>query len=135
MDPLFSLQNNFSAHLDMVVGNTHSDVHSRMLKTDQLEDHLQTSRQVSDSFTLTSTRDLLASNVWCWTWRCKFSGLKWFAILVRPQAHAEALKVNKMNINLSWNCIGKEGADLVFGSLWLHVLENHVMEMESSCTQ
>jgi len=106
-----------------------------MLITDQLEDHLQTSRQVSDSFTLTSTRDLLASNVWCWTWRCKFSGLKWFAILVRPQAHAEALKVNKMNINLSWNCIGKEGADLGFGSLWLHVLENHVMEMESLCTQ
>ena len=30
--------------------------------------------------------------------------------LCRPQALAEALKVNKMNINLSWNCIGPEGA-------------------------
>ncbi len=35
-----------------------SDVHSKMLRTDQLEDHLQTSRQVSNSLTLTSTRDL-----------------------------------------------------------------------------
>ena len=34
------------------------DVHSRMLITDQLEDHLQTSRQVSNSLTLTSTRYL-----------------------------------------------------------------------------
>ena len=35
-----------------------SDVHSKMLITDQLEDHLQTSRQVSNSLTLTSTRYL-----------------------------------------------------------------------------
>ena len=57
--------------------------------SDQLEDHLQTSKQVTDSLTLTSTRDLgfkcLVVDMalyYCRRSHCKFSGLKWFAIFV-----------------------------------------------------
>ena len=59
-----------------------------------------------------------------------------FAIVVRPQALAAALKVKQDEINLSWNNIGEEGAkpDVWHNSLWLQVSENHLMKMESWCT-
>ena len=121
-----------------------SDVNSKMLRTDQLEDHLQTSRQVTDSLTLTSTRDLgfkcLVVDIALYCCRrshCKFSGLKWFAVFVLRRPLPKRWKSTRPR----WTSTCHGIASALKGQkpgVWHGVcgsrFRNGVMKMESWCT-